>query len=56
MPDISMCSNDECPLVKKCYRHEAEPTPMMQAYSEFTPDDDGECEYFMEIWKRKEIG
>lgn len=25
MPDITMCSNDACPLAKDCYRHEAVP-------------------------------
>jgi hypothetical protein len=35
MPDISMCNNDDCPLAKKCYRHEAEPNKRWQSYDKF---------------------
>lgn len=26
MPDITMCSNETCPIKEKCYRHIAEPS------------------------------
>jgi hypothetical protein len=37
MPDITMCSRDDCPKSKMCYRHEADPDHW-QSYSNF-----GEC-------------
>jgi len=51
MPDISMCQNEECPLKKKCYRFTATPSPLLQTYAYFKPDEDGKCEYF---WNNKE--
>lgn len=36
MPDISMCTNDSCPLAESCYRHEAIPG-MRQSWSSFKP-------------------
>jgi len=33
MPDISMCTNDNCPLRKKCYRYTAIPFETWQSYS-----------------------
>lgn len=36
MPDITMCSNDDCPLAKKCYRHEAKMSPR-QSVSRYEP-------------------
>ncbi len=35
MPDITMCDSEECPSRKDCYRHEAKPSPMRQAYADF---------------------
>jgi hypothetical protein len=49
MPDISMCTNDECPLNKTCYRYRATPNPHRQSYAGFKPDENGECEYYWEI-------
>jgi hypothetical protein len=51
MPDISKCENEECPLKEKCYRFTATPSPVLQAYAYFKPDEDGKCEYF---WDNKE--
>ena len=39
MPDIAMCSNDDCPLADKCYRHEAEPSDW-QSYANFEGGQD----------------
>ena len=50
MPDISMCLNHECHLAKECYRHEAKPNDW-QSYSYFRPDEVGECNHFLPIWK-----
>lgn len=49
MPDISMCANQVCPLFQKCYRAQAEPNPWRQSYSEFKPNENGECDYFSPI-------
>ena len=35
MPDITMCSRDDCPINKQCYRHEANPDDHWQSYSNF---------------------
>jgi hypothetical protein len=48
MPDITMCENNACPLRRKCERFMASPSPI-QAYDRFTPDENGECNMFMEI-------
>ena len=53
MTDISMCLNDECPLAKNCYRHEAVPSELWQSYSDFRPNEDGECPNFLRIRKRE---
>lgn len=44
-----MCTNDECPLNKTCYRYRATPNPHRQSYAGFKPDENGECEYYWEI-------
>lgn len=49
MPDISLCKNYICPLSEQCYRFVAKPDELVQAYSEFEPDDEGNCEHFMNI-------
>lgn len=46
--DITMCSNEDCPLKKKCYRHEATPNPYWQSYSDFQPIGNT-CDGFWEI-------
>ena len=51
MPDISKCENEECPLKKKCYRYTAIPSPELQAYAYFKPDEDGKCEGYWPDWK-----
>jgi len=51
MPDISMCSNDTCPLREQCYRFTAEPNPYRQSYGTFKPEideDKVECKYFID--------
>ena len=45
-----MCLNYECHLAKECYRHEAKPSEW-QSYSCFHPDEVGECNHFLPIWK-----
>lgn len=48
MPDITMCSNSECPFRNHCYRFRAVPSEY-QSYTRFEPDADGRCESYIEI-------
>ena len=45
MPDITLCSNETCPINYKCYRFLAEPNKHWQSYSYFIPED-GVCKDF----------
>ena len=47
MPDIMMCSNDECPSRGSCYRFLATPSAHRQSYSKFVPDHTGYCDLYM---------
>lgn len=49
MPDISMCENTECDKHLYCYRFTAAPNPWRQAYADFKPGDDGQCENFWPV-------
>lgn len=46
MADITMCSNQDCPLKDSCYRAQAEPS-YWQSYALF--EHDGECEWFIQF-------
>lgn len=37
MPDITMCTNNGCPLRDRCYRFTAEPKEFMQSFCQFKP-------------------
>ena len=37
MPDITMCTNEECPMKHKCYRYTAKPSEYSQSYGIFKP-------------------
>ena len=51
MPDISMCSNDKCPLREECYRFKATPSEY-QSYANLEyNENDQTCEWFWEIEK-----
>lgn len=41
MPDITMCSNETCPLRTTCYRFTATPNPRYQSFSFFNPTKEG---------------
>lgn len=50
MPDISKCSNEDCPLKESCYRYKVKPNPFRQAYTTYEPNKDGKtCNHFIEI-------
>lgn len=50
MPDITMCSTDDCPRRKECYRHEAKPDSW-QSYTDFYKHLGLDCDKFWEINK-----
>ncbi len=47
MPDISKCLNESCPLKERCYRFKCAGSEY-QTYSDFQPNEDGSCDWFME--------
>lgn len=50
MPDISMCTGEDCKLRDTCYRFTAKPNEFMQSYFGKSPiKDDGTCDY---LYKR----
>ena len=51
MPDITMCSNRECPLRSGCYRYRAVPNGDWQSYSGFNHRIAGDtgCQYFVNL-------
>lgn len=53
MPDISMCQDHLCPSAKRCYRHEATPTPHWQSFADFKrPGGAKKCDAFMEVYSK----
>lgn len=55
MPDITMCMNNTCAKRNDCFRFFAFPNPHNQAYQFFMPEENGECEFYIEsIRKQKE--
>jgi len=51
MPDITMCTNEECPKADLCWRFGCPPSQYRQSYAEFKfeiVNDDVECDYFIE--------
>lgn len=52
MPDITMCTNDDCHLNGWCYRYLA-PPDTMQSYMFMEPDEDGFCKFFIIIFPEK---
>ena len=51
VPDLAMCLDDDCPRAKECYRHEAKPSELRQAYADFHHED---CEHFLPIYAKPE--
>jgi hypothetical protein len=52
MADITICTNDECPLADSCYRHNAPRDSHHQSYQKFEPHwsddelDEVECHHY----------
>jgi hypothetical protein len=54
MPDISKCTDKDCPSKEECYRWNSPPYEHGQAYGDFKHSEStGKCSYF---WKRKGAG
>lgn len=49
MPDFALCKNYICPLSERCRRFTSKPDEYLQSYAEFEPDDEGNCDFFMEL-------
>lgn len=54
MADISICTNKECDLAKKCLRQNVKPSNINQSYTFFDKKKDVNCEFFIEIKNRFE--
>ena len=56
MPDITMCTSENCPYRDKCYRVRAEPSKY-QSWSnfEYTCNEDSGFEDFMPYIKRSDV-
>ena len=52
---MSMCKNKDCKLKEDCYRFRAIPNQYRQSYANFKPDEEGECDHFVEIVKGDRI-
>lgn len=49
MPDISMCTGENCPRKETCWRFTAPPTPIMQSYFQTPPiSHDATCDWYWE--------
>ena len=60
MPDITLCTNDDCPKKWNCYRYLCVSESPRQSYALFEPDKNGNCDFYREIKKveenRKDVG
>lgn len=57
MPDITMCSDAECPKRETCWRFTAKPSPKWQSYFAKSPrkDDEGKeitCRHYWPVPSR----
>ena len=50
MSDITMCSNEQCPLRNDCYLVQTTPNPLWQSYSLYIYDDINGCEDYTKYW------
>lgn len=52
---VMLCVNEDCKLVKACYRGSRKPTAG-HSYELFSPDSFGKCKYFLSLedGKRRE--
>ena len=48
MPDIAMCSGDECPIKENCYRYLANPSHFQSFFAPPPYTEEG-CDYFWDV-------
>ncbi len=53
MPDITMCTNEDCPISYSCWRFNCPPSKYAQSYQKFEPKidevlDEVECKMYLE--------
>ena len=53
MPDITKCEGNKCQFKESCYRYKAEADQYQSYFVDIPLQEDGTCEYFMEVWKPK---
>ena len=54
MVDLSMCLNTTCPSREKCYRYQAKPNELWQAYGSFAPPKGRrKCYHYLAVRKPK---
>lgn len=54
MPDITMCTNEDCPLSFHCWRFNCPPSNYAQSYVKFQPNEDEaldevECKMYLAV-------
>lgn len=49
MPDITLCTDNKCPMRNECYCFRAKPSKWGQSYFAESPLKDGKCEYFFPL-------
>ena len=54
MPDITMCTDGECPKKRSCYRYEAEADEYWQSFFSESPRVGDNCEYYWLMNKQQE--
>lgn len=48
MPDITMCSGNDCKFKSNCYRYTAEAS-IRQSYFTESPIESDKCDYYLEV-------
>lgn len=49
MPDLTICTNAECPKASRCYRHNAPSSGPAQSRALLKPEADGSCNFFLPL-------
>ena len=53
--DITKCANEACVKKEQCFRYTAQ-AELIQSYSLFVPEANGNCEFFIDNKDRKQEG
>ena len=49
MPDLTLCTNEECPIKIKCHRYIIKPNPQWQSYARFYYNKHMGCEAWLPL-------